>query len=471
MRCLSSLPSKYFQTLAFLLGLFISVSTPVFAQSNDNADAYNFYGRISSYFSKEYTIDPNNVDNPRALTNYDQQDRDVTFRALDDSERTFQKGVYIKQVLNGKYEDRILAYTCDNNCYIKGTQPEDCNPVKISTLAYYYYRKNIPILYEENNKETPSSYDPSKFDTTYQFISDDSCYTGLYEGLSIVPRGTVESLTNGAPVSSKQLHSGLKTPVDQTTQDKASQVSIWEWILNLFGLIDKNKKQEKIMLAQFIPDKNNNQNDENGIMKTKFTDYMFPYSWQKAPPERGNNSNGEGGHSKGLSQYGAQGRALSGQKYDEILKAYYGSNSMIKTIDTSNAKIEIIPAHEIIDFEGNYLMGIAEMPDSWEMEALKAQVIAARTYAYVRTNQFAKPICVDTYCQVYKPEHIAVSPRWRQAVLETAGQILVDSATQQPFLTMYSAWNGGQSISYDDSGHTTASVNDSEFERRAGAPY
>ena len=52
-----------------------------------------------------------------------------------------------------------------------------------------------------------------------------------------------------------------------------------------------------------------------------------------------------------------------------------------------------------------YLLGIYEMPESWPMEALKAQVIAARSYALAYTNNGSGEICATESCQVYhQPE-------------------------------------------------------------------
>jgi len=72
-------------------------------------------------------------------------------------------------------------------------------------------------------------------------------------------------------------------------------------------------------------------------------------------------------------------------------------------------------------FEGRYLMGIAEMPSSWHKEALKAQAVAARTYAY-RYKESGQAICTTQACQVFSQSKADSSPAdWRQAVEETRG--------------------------------------------------
>jgi hypothetical protein len=78
----------------------------------------------------------------------------------------------------------------------------------------------------------------------------------------------------------------------------------------------------------------------------------------------------------------------------------------------------------------DYLMGVvpAELsPDAFpEKEALKAQAIAARTYAVKRLGQYASEgydICATPACQVYRG-YAAERPLSNAAVAETAGEVL-----------------------------------------------
>lgn len=81
-----------------------------------------------------------------------------------------------------------------------------------------------------------------------------------------------------------------------------------------------------------------------------------------------------------------------------------------------------------------YLLGIAEVPRSWPLEALKAQVVAARTYAFSHmdpSTALAKKIgfniCATDACQVYRGAGVefgAWGEQWARAVSETDGQIL-----------------------------------------------
>ncbi len=123
-------------------------------------------------------------------------------------------------------------------------------------------------------------------------------------------------------------------------------------------------------------------------------------------------------HRVGMNQYGAHGRGQAGQKYEEILKAYY-ANSNIESVDTG-MKIRVQGFGEMTIED--YMLGIYEMPNSFHIEALKAQAIAARSYALSYTNMGQKEICTTQSCQVYKGGN--KGGPWEQAVRDTAGKIL-----------------------------------------------
>lgn len=92
-----------------------------------------------------------------------------------------------------------------------------------------------------------------------------------------------------------------------------------------------------------------------------------------------------------------------------------------------------------------YVKGVipAEMPTSWSLEALKAQAVAARTYATWSRAQHPHrswQICDTTSCQVYRGLS-AEDARGNQAVNATARQILrygLDAA-----FTQFSSSSGG----------------------------
>lgn len=163
-------------------------------------------------------------------------------------------------------------------------------------------------------------------------------------------------------------------------------------------------------------------------------------------------------HRKGMSQYGAFGRSKAGQNYETILKAYYG-DIKIEKIDTGGS---IKTTVGTMPFEDQYLVGIAEMPARWGddggFEALKAQAIAARTYALNSTNSLSGTICVTEACQVYSKSRYNSPGRWRQAVQDTRGMVVKSNKTGRIFSTMYASTSGGSTIGYSSQDHTTPSV-------------
>ncbi|SDE18134.1 SpoIID/LytB domain-containing protein [Auraticoccus monumenti] len=99
----------------------------------------------------------------------------------------------------------------------------------------------------------------------------------------------------------------------------------------------------------------------------------------------------------------------------------------------------------------------AEMPTSWAAEAVRAQAVAARTYA-VRLRAAATggyDVCDTTACQAYSG--LATTSGGRRTVHETSGGDAAVSATAgqvllhrgEPALTQFSASNGGQSAAGD----------------------
>ena len=113
----------------------------------------------------------------------------------------------------------------------------------------------------------------------------------------------------------------------------------------------------------------------------------------------------------------------------------------------------------------DYARGIGEMPYSWRSDALKAQAVAARSYArymqkVVRANPVDRQWC---WCSIYDTaidqvylgwgfDEVGVfgpyAANWVAAVNETAGQILTTGGNY--ISTNYSASNGGASENNED---------------------
>jgi len=163
-------------------------------------------------------------------------------------------------------------------------------------------------------------------------------------------------------------------------------------------------------------------------------------------------------HYKGMSQYGAKGRAQDGQDYKAILKFYY--NSGTKKISMPDINVSGIGKMSM----QKYLYGIAEMPSTWPSDALKAQAIAARSYAY-RYAKDGKTICTSQSCQVFLLSKANKPPSaWKDAVDNTNGIILDSSVT-----AYYSSTTGGyiENIGWDAPGGVSGWKAGKAYERQS----
>lgn len=165
-------------------------------------------------------------------------------------------------------------------------------------------------------------------------------------------------------------------------------------------------------------------------------------------------------HRNGMSQYGAKARAEAGQSVEDILKAYY-PNATLKKDYAVMGSISV-DGYGSMPFEDQYMQGIFEMPASWNINALKAQAVAARTFAVRRTNNGQSSICTTESCQVFKNQKKGGA--WEQAVNETKGWVLVDGGGS-PVSTQYASTHGGYSntAGWD----TTDTSNSGEWSTRA----
>lgn len=235
---------------------------------------------------------------------------------------------------------------------------------------------------------------------------------------------------------------------------------------NLSGKIaDLNAKQQSILTAK-SGDFNFSGNDE---LADEYAASITGFRASAPAGYFGMFSFGGYTHRNGMSQYGAKGRAERGQSTEDILKAYYPNATLKK--DYSGMSTINVDGVGSISFEDQYLQGIYEMPSSWHVNALKAQAVAARTFAVRYTNNGQKGICTTEACQVFKN-----SPKggaWQQAVNDTKGWILVDGGGN-PVSTQYASTHGG----YSNTGgwDTTDGSGGSDFinkayEKAGGSPW
>jgi stage II sporulation protein D len=118
--------------------------------------------------------------------------------------------------------------------------------------------------------------------------------------------------------------------------------------------------------------------------------------------------------------------------------SYRGSFSFVK----SGSYVEAI---NYLDME-DYLKGVvpSEMPASWHMEALKAQAIAARSYAATSMGLTSTPSS-----QVYRG-YTGENTRSNQAIKETEGLMVTFGSTHKPIMAFFYSSSGGKTANYGD---------------------
>ena len=152
------------------------------------------------------------------------------------------------------------------------------------------------------------------------------------------------------------------------------------------------------------------------------------------------------GHGVGMSQFGALGAALAGWDAEKIVEFYYpgAKVSTYRKRDTIT-----VDGYGAMDVE-TYVAGAGEVPDHsceeldipfdhsniwkcWPEEAIKAQMIAFRSYGISKTMN-GSSICTSAKCQVYKG---GTNKQW--AAEETKEQVLLFGG--EPITAFYSSDN------------------------------
>jgi stage II sporulation protein D len=102
-----------------------------------------------------------------------------------------------------------------------------------------------------------------------------------------------------------------------------------------------------------------------------------------------------------------------------------------------------------------YLLGLNEVPPGWPEEALRAQAVAARTYALWTLARppagaaavYGFDICASVQCQVFAGADVTATPdgrRWAAAVESTAGEAVLYEG--RPILARYHSTSGGVTL-------------------------
>lgn len=124
--------------------------------------------------------------------------------------------------------------------------------------------------------------------------------------------------------------------------------------------------------------------------------------------------------------------------------------SYLGDIEISSSKGNTIRAINIIDIE-DYIRGVVpnEMPVHFGLEALKAQAISARGYAYrdasYKTSGY--DVCDTTGSQVYYGAN-SYNPVSDRAIKETLGQFAIYDS--KVILSLYSSTSGGHTENYEN---------------------
>ena len=154
------------------------------------------------------------------------------------------------------------------------------------------------------------------------------------------------------------------------------------------------------------------------------------------------------GHGLGMSQWGMYGMAQKGWTYNQILTFYYSGTAIGDYKEPE--KIRVTGKESVYPPEAQargyltideYLSGIGEVPNSWPAEAVKAQVVAARTYVMGTCGAAAEcTICGTASCQVYNG-----GMGKQNFVASTKGKVILYNGA--PIVAYYSASHRGYSTS------------------------
>lgn len=134
-----------------------------------------------------------------------------------------------------------------------------------------------------------------------------------------------------------------------------------------------------------------------------------------------------------------------------------GLHSFLDTIELKSAGNGLVVVNRL-PLE-RYVLGLNEVPPDWPMHALRAQAVAARTYAL---DSLLRPpsgdaatygfdICATIECQVFSGADVIGLPdghRWVQAVRDTAREAVLYKG--QPILARYSSASGGRTFDNED---------------------
>lgn len=356
---------------------------------------------------------PLTINKKEIFTTYDNKYNSLSDRSTPESFRKYRRGIYLYEILTKakavdgtlKYPDSIFPST--DNC------PNEISTNDITCFFYHQYQSNPSlekILYTRDDPKVPIDYPEDLSEICTKTLENPAeCYINAYINLQDIPHGKFLDEEDSAVISSTQANDSIVTLLPDLSQgeDRPTTNDSHEQIETL--ILNTDEKEEK-SLRTIV-----NQNDQKNIPcdpvdpaknREYLRDYrdreLLPASWQK--PKQSNSSLNvetfqnlpdpschKDGHGRGMSQYGAQGMALSGYNYHQILNAYYGdetntgiyfkifdedegyTNKMITVdlVDSCNNNLDCGPKKysKCLNLEGVSVIGKIQAPESQRSEA------------------------------------------------------------------------------------------------------
>lgn len=130
-----------------------------------------------------------------------------------------------------------------------------------------------------------------------------------------------------------------------------------------------------------------------------------------------------------------------------------GLHSYFGTVELNAASDGIVISNRLpLEY---YLLGLNEVPPEWPAEALRAQAVAARTYALFTMERpragtaatYGFDICASVQCQVFSGADVVRTSdgaRWVQAVRDTTAEAVLYHGN--PILARYHSTSGGRTL-------------------------
>lgn len=302
---------------------------------------FNFLIFGTSYISGDDQNVPVTIDTNLTASDYGSTANFINSRAMPESVRVQRKGIYFYEVLTtNKYENKIIkADTSSTEC------PYD---ISVSDIVCFYYQQSQSkkssekILYTRENPKIPIDYQPNTWKYQCSELKNpNNCYINAYRNYPEVPQGVFQNQKDAAAIASTQLNDSIRTIMPAKSQGEDAPTSN-DTSQQAQELVKDSDKQEQNMLLNIIPDKNQDQINCNNKAQLNRENLRSSFGCQLLP-------NGQGGpecdtngitlditnipcgdkvakNGPGLSQVGAHGMALSGIKYLDIIKSYYGNH-------------------------------------------------------------------------------------------------------------------------------------------------